>query len=68
MTTMLYDKKLAMHAAETLYHGAILYNSYGINEGVLRIDGDSYEWVVKTQSICVSYKLDGEVMTKCIDY
>lgn len=68
MTTMLFNKKISMNAAETLYHGAILYNSHGINEGVHQIDGHDYEWVVKTQLICVNYKLDGEVLTKCIGY
>ncbi len=66
MTTMLFNKKIMMNAAETIYHGAILYKSYGINEGVHHIDGYAYEWVVKAQSICVSYKLDGEVQTKCV--
>ena len=68
MTTILSDKKLAMYAAETLYHGTILYDSYGINEGVRHIDGHDYEWIVKTQSICVGYKLDGEVLSKCIGF
>ena len=68
MTTMLSNKKLAMHAAETLYHGTILYDSHGINEGVRHIDGRDFEWVVKTQSICVGYKLDEEVLTKCIGF
>lgn len=57
-----------MYAAETLFHGAILYNSYGINNGVQHIEGFDYEWIVDGHSICVYYKGDGEASTKCIQF
>lgn len=68
MTSKLSDKKLAMYAAEALYHGAILHTNYGIIDGVRQIDGYDFEWVINSDSSCVLYKIDERAATKCIHF
>lgn len=67
MTTQLHNKKLAMHAAETAYHGAIIFQSTQVREGVRKIDGSDYAWMTHANAICVTYKLDAERTKTCID-
>ena len=68
MTSKLNDKKLAMHAAETVFHGAIAHRAYGKLNGVRQVEGVDYEWHVETDSICVAYSISSQVVTKCLDY
>lgn len=67
MTTTLQQKKIAMHAAETAYHGMIAYDAYGKAAGAREVDGMNYEWLVAYGSICVTYQVGNEVTSKCID-
>ncbi|MDS9471078.1 hypothetical protein E2C16_06150 [Sporosarcina pasteurii] len=61
-------KKLSMHAAETAYQGAIAYQAYRQVEGSRTVDEINYNWQVTSNAICVSYRLDHEVLTKCIEF
>jgi len=65
---MLYEKKSAMYAAETAYHGAISYRAYAINNGTRHIDGIDYDWEINGDSICIAYNPGGEVIKKCVDF
>ena len=56
MSERLEMKRLGMHAAESAYHGAILYNSYGMMAGANRIDGTIFNWSVENEGICVTYQ------------
>lgn len=68
VTSKLYERKLAMHAAETAYYGSILYRSYQLTEGTREIDGKYFDWVIEGQAICVVYEQSGEETAKCINY
>ncbi len=68
VTSKLYERKLSMHAAETAYHGTVLYRSYQLTEGRRQVDGKHFDWVIEEQSVCVFYEQGGEGLTKCINY
>ncbi|WP_339250531.1 hypothetical protein NSQ43_12110 [Sporosarcina sp. FSL W8-0480] len=68
MSARLEMKRLAMHAAETAYHGAILHKSYGLSAGVNHIKGVSYSWSVNGDSICVMYNSIETEVNKCINF
>ena len=68
MTSKLNDKKLAMHAAETAFHGTIAHHAYGKLSGVRQVEKMEYEWRIESDSICVSYRISSRVVTKCLDY
>lgn len=67
MTSTLHNKKLAMHAAETAFHGTIAYHASGKSNGSRQVDGIDYEWRVELNTICVVYNGGSEV-TKCLAY
>ncbi len=66
MSEHLEMKRLSMHAAESAYHAAILYNSYGMMVGAKRIDGIIFDWSVEDKGVCVAYKLIEQEFLKCI--
>ncbi len=66
MSEHLEMKRLRMHAAESAYHAAILYNSYGMMTGMLQIDGIMFEWSVESEEICVAYQFIDRKFLKCI--
>ncbi|MDW0117338.1 hypothetical protein QTL97_10365 [Sporosarcina thermotolerans] len=68
MSARLEMKRLEMHAAETVYHAAILHKSYGLSEGVNRIEEVTYIWTVNADSICVMYKSIETEVIKCINF
>lgn len=68
VTTKLQSRKLAMYAAETAYYGSIHYRSLKVKEGQKEIDGKTFEWVVGSQSICVTYLEGGDERKKCVEY
>lgn len=68
MTSKLNDKKLAMHAAETAFHGTIAHHAYGELNGIRQVEGMDYEWRVESDSICVSYSISSRGVTKCLEY
>lgn len=68
MTSKLNDKKLAMHAAETAFHGTIAHYAYGELNGIRQVEGMDYEWRVESDSICVSYSISSRGVTKCLEY
>ncbi|MGN7387822.1 hypothetical protein [Sporosarcina sp. SAFN-015] len=65
-STRLEMKKLGMHAAESAYHGAILYQAYGLIAGENHIDKTIYRWSVQGEGICVSYQFIEREFEKCI--
>lgn len=67
MTGTMHKKKISMHAAETAYQGAIAYQAYRQVEGTRTVGEINYDWRVTGNAICVSYQLDNEVLTKCIE-
>ncbi len=68
MTTTLYDKKRAMHATETAYHGTIAYHANNKSSGVREVEGTSYDWFVEEDTICVSYSTTKGDQRICIAY
>lgn len=58
-------KRLSMHASESAYHGAILYNSYGMMAGAKRIDGTIFNWWVENEGICVAYNFIEQEFLTC---
>ncbi|MDN4609025.1 hypothetical protein [Sporosarcina highlanderae] len=68
MTMRLEMKRLEMHAAETAYHGAILHKSYGLSEGINRIQEVAYKWTVNSDSICVKYNFIETEVIKCLNF
>lgn len=67
MTSILYQKKQSMRAAETAYQGMIIYNAYGIKEGTRIIEDATYDWLIEEDSICVSYVVGDKAAKKCVD-
>ena len=57
-----------MHAAETMYHGAILYKSSGKTKGNREVEGVQFDWVITDQLICVSYQPENEMIEKCLHH
>ncbi|WP_262173338.1 hypothetical protein [Saccharococcus sp. Marseille-Q5394] len=68
MSTRLEVKRLGMHAAESAYHSAILYRSYGIVSGTNRIEKTLYNWSVEGEGICVTYHYIEREFVKCIAF
>lgn len=68
MTTVLHEKKLMMHAAETAYYGSITHRAYDVFAGTRTIDGVDYSWQVDNNRICTFYELVSEVKMKCADF
>lgn len=68
MTSTLHNKKIEMHATETAYRGTIAYHANGKLSGDRLVEGKSYEWDVVGGTICVSFLIDTEVKTKCIEF
>lgn len=67
MSAHLEMKRLGMHASESAYHGAVLYNAYGIEAGTNRIEKTLYNWSVGSEGICVTYPYMERELVKCID-
>lgn len=67
ITMNLQKKKYAMHAAETLYHGAIAYRAHGLSMGDHQIDKMNYHWTADEREVCVSYTIGEKGYSKCID-
>lgn len=63
----LHKKKLSMHAAETLYQGAILYSFYGQHNGQRTVEGTAFHWSIKDAGICVNYTSREKEFVKCIE-
>ncbi|MFS0689730.1 hypothetical protein AB1K89_10850 [Sporosarcina sp. 179-K 8C2 HS] len=61
-------KKMAMHAAESAYHGAILYHAYGMMAGTNRIEKSVYQWSIDSEGICVTYHYIEREFVKCIEF
>ncbi|WP_432358621.1 hypothetical protein [Sporosarcina sp. UB5] len=68
MSVRLEMKRLSMHAAESAYHGAILYNAYGMVAGTNRVDKTVYNWVVESERICVTYHYIEKEVVECIAF
>ncbi|HEX5563662.1 MAG TPA: hypothetical protein VFX34_01775 [Sporosarcina sp.] len=68
MAERLEMKKLGMHAAESAYHGAILYHAYGMMAGSNRIEKTMYNWSVESEGICVTYHYIERELVKCISF
>ena len=68
MTSTLNNKKMAMHASETAFHGTIAYHASGKTSGTRQVDGIDYEWIVNLDTICIVYEGGNEVTTKCLAY
>ncbi|MFP3918759.1 hypothetical protein U5N28_13235 [Lysinibacillus telephonicus] len=67
MKSLLYNKKLELHASETAYEAAkIIHNDYKTS-GVNVIDDVEYYWFYDGRKICIEFKnLSGE-RKKCIN-
>lgn len=68
MSTRLEMKKLGMHASESAYHGAILYQAYGMMTGTNLIDRTLYNWSVENDGICVTYHYIDQELVKCVAF
>lgn len=68
MNIILHEKKLALHAVETAYYGAITHRAYAIGSGTRKIDGMDYDWHVVGSEICISYDHVDGVKVKCVEY
>lgn len=68
MSSRLEVKRLGMHAAESAYHGAILYRAYGMVAGTNRIEKTLYNWSVDSEGICVTYHYIEKKFEKCIAF
>lgn len=68
MSVRLEMKKMSMHAAESAYHGAIHYQSYGMMSGTNRIEKVVYQWSVNHEGICVTYHFLEKEFIKCIEF
>jgi len=68
MSTRLEMKKMGMYAAESAYHGAILYQAYGMMAGENQIDKTVYQWAVVSEGICVTYHFIEREFEKCIGF
>jgi type II secretory pathway pseudopilin PulG len=66
MSTRLEMKKMSMHAAESAYHGAILYQTYGMMAGENQIEKNVYRWSVEGKGICATYHFIEQEFVKCI--
>lgn len=66
MSVRLEMKRLSMHAAESAYHGAILYRTYGVKSGTNRIEKTVYSWSIESEGICVTYYYIEREVVKCI--
>ncbi|WJY28456.1 hypothetical protein [Sporosarcina trichiuri] len=65
MMTGLESKKHEMYAKETMYQGALLHRSYGLQSGYRKEDGVLFSWTVEGTAICVSYMREQETRTVC---
>lgn len=63
----LHKKKYSMHAAETLYRAAVAHQAYEQLSGSREVNEVIYEWEVTGNTICASYELYQEALTKCVD-
>lgn len=68
MTTKLTNKRFSMYAAETAFHGAIAYQSYGKVNGTRHVEGVDYTWRIESDTICIEYVIGRESLIKCLDY
>lgn len=55
-----------MHAAETLYQGALLYHFYNQQVGNRTIEGTNYSWSIQNDEICVNYTVRQKEHVKCV--
>ncbi|WP_438310730.1 hypothetical protein [Sporosarcina sp. FA9] len=67
-TAAIHTKKQLMRAAETAYHGSILFKAYGIDSGTHTIDDLNYNWKIGGNFVCVSYLVIDKEEEKCLDY
>ncbi|MFD1926574.1 hypothetical protein ACFSFY_00605 [Sporosarcina siberiensis] len=67
-TSFIHAKKQLMRAAETAYHGSILYKAYRIDSGTHTIEDLNYDWKIDDNSVCVSYLVIDKEEEKCVDY
>ncbi|MCM3743343.1 hypothetical protein M3193_04260 [Sporosarcina luteola] len=68
VSSRLEVKKLGMHAAESAYHGAILYRSYGMVSGTNRVEKTLYNWSVESEGVCVTYHYIEREFSKCLAF
>lgn len=64
----LHQKKLSMHAAETLYQGTVYFHLYKQRTGTRTVEETDYRWSVKDDEICVVYSIRQKEFVKCIEY
>lgn len=68
LSARLEMKRLSMHASESAYHGALIYNSYGMMVGAKLIDGTIFNWSVEDEGVCVAYTFIDQEFLKCVSW
>lgn len=62
----LYNQKVALHASEVAYQGALQVTRGNATEGNIEIEGILYKWQYENKCICVSFHDAGKEHEKCI--